>query len=80
MTGEELQRLRRLVADKHPPKGFYSWGDKQERCDHCCNKDGCDCDEHPHYDRGGRPGCPYCLNTGWALWNPIFQEDYYEEI
>jgi hypothetical protein len=54
------------MADlKTPRPGWRTWGDGT-RCAHCCNGDRCD--DHTHYDRTSKPGCPHCLNTGYALW------------
>ena len=51
---------------KTPLPGWRTWGETKTRCAHCCNGDRCD--DPSHYDRTSRPGCPHCLNTGYALW------------
>lgn len=52
---------------EQPRPGWRTWGSNNSRCAHCCNGDRCD--DPTHYDRNSKPGCPHCLNTGYALWN-----------
>ncbi|MBP7610126.1 MAG: hypothetical protein KA760_11550 [Steroidobacteraceae bacterium] len=58
----------------HAPRpGSRTWGDG-ERCAECCNGDRCD--DPTHHDRNSKPGCPHCLNTGWALWTEAGREAF----
>lgn len=63
-----------MTTELKPLTGSRTWDDEGERCNHCCNKDRCD--DPTHYDRTSKPGCPHCLNTGWALWKPEVMEAY----
>ena len=55
-------------------KGWRTWDVLSERCNHCCNGDRCD--DASHYDRTSSPGCPHCLNTGFALWTEQGRKAY----
>lgn len=50
--------------------GWRTWNDGKS-CAHCCTGDRCD--DPSHYDRYSKPGCPHCLNTGYALWTEAGQ-------
>lgn len=75
MTTETTPAVLRLskVLGRQPRAGTRTW-DEGKRCSECCNGDRCD--DPTHYDRGSKPGCPHCLNTGWALWTEAGQRDY----
>jgi hypothetical protein len=59
-----------------PVPGWRTWDDEGACCNHCCNKDRCD--DPSHYDRTSEPGCPHCLNTGYALWTEAGRQELAE--
>jgi hypothetical protein len=62
-SNNRIQGAKVWLDAQKPSVGWRTWGENNDRCDHCCNGDRCD--DSTHLDRRN---CGYCLGTGDALW------------